>query len=475
MNDGSERQAGEAQRYSGGDQFHVLTISLAGVDFHQVQEIAIYPNMYNGEYCIDRIRFVASEMPAATVTPADTPTPTVTRSPTPASTATQNPSSTLTPIPTATSTATPTATSTQIFTPTSTPSVASTPTRTPTPTRTQTPQPGEIAAAIAIGVGPGAPVSGYRIFEPGGGKLDSRVNAVTRQRASIDLAAGDLRPEIAGDELVTGTGRRTDDRGLLTVIDMVRRAQLNDLFPFPSRSLSFDVNPGNEIFVAAGNLFGDAIPEILAAQGVGSEGRFRIIPYVNNQLVNLQGNTFRATGLGTPPGGISIAAGDIDSDGYDEIVAGQLGSPREGAWDAAYIQALNINDPSRTRDPNAPIDGNDINRSRRFGTFGKTTNPSGAVRVAAGDLDADGIDEIVVVTARLEESLADGLSRVIVGGNRIMVLEPNFTDTGFSSGSFSVAVRPSGSPVSMRLFSERQQSERGYLPRRWRCGPRRPR
>lgn len=317
-----------------------------------------------------------------------------------------------------------------------------------------TPQPGEIVPSIAVGVGPQAPRSGFRIFEPGGGKLDVRVNIVTRRQASVDLAAANLRPDLAGDELVTGTGRRTDDRGLLTVVDPAEGDQLNDLFPFPPSGLSFDVNPGNEIFVAAGNLLGTGIPEILAAQGVGSDGRFRIIPYENRQLVNLQENTFRAIELSVPPGGISIAAGDIDGDGYDEIIAGQVGSPTGGLWIAAYIQALNIREPSRTRDPNVPVAGADVERAPIFATFGKTTNPSGAVRMAAGDLDGDGTDEVVVVTARLEENLATGLTRVLNGGNCLMVLEPNFTDASFTQGTFAVATRPDGSPVSMRLFGD---------------------
>ena len=123
----------------------------------------------------------------------------------------------------------------------------------------------------------------------------------------------------------------------------------------------------------AGNLFGSAIHEVLGSQGVGSDGRFRILPYAGQQLINLQANTFRPVELGMPLGGISIATGDIDGDGLDEILTGQLGSPTTGMWNSAYIQALNIREPGAARDPNMPIDPSDVERSQVFATFGKNT------------------------------------------------------------------------------------------------------
>lgn len=380
--------------YGGDDETHVLTVSFANIDTSDVTEIAIYPNMYNGGFSIDKVAFNGVHQP--------TPTPTAV------------------------------------------PEMAA-----PSPMPPQI----ETVPALAIGTGQGAPRAGYRLYEPDGNNLDDRVTTVTLQTASIDLAAADLAPGSSGDELVIGTGGPENDRGYLSVIDPQGPAQLDYMFPFAASENSMCVNEGNEVFVAAGNLLGSETPEILAAQGAGGDGWFRIIPFVNQQFVDVQENTFRAPDLGTPPGGISIAAGDIDGDGYDEIITGQFGAPDSGTWHSACIQAINIREPEKRLDPNTAISSADMEWAPAFATFSRHSNLSNAVRIAAGDVDGDGIDEIVVVTACLQRELAPGLSQILQGGNRLMILEPSFSDRDFRHGTFDLAKSENGIPMNIALYS----------------------
>ncbi|MEK7516456.1 MAG: S8 family serine peptidase [Patescibacteria group bacterium] len=70
-------------------------------------------------------------------------------------------------------------------------------------------------------------------------------------------------------------------------------------------------------------------------------------------------------------GGVSVAAGDIDGDGKDEIItgAGKGGGPHVRVWDA--------------------------NGTHQFGFFAYAPSFRGGVSVAAGDIDGDGKDEII--------------------------------------------------------------------------------
>jgi len=129
--------------------------------------------------------------------------------------------------------------------------------------------------------------------------------------------------------------------------------------------------------VACGDLDADGFDEIVTGAGPGAV----FGPHVRGWNVDgglaaaIPGISYFA--YGTPKWGVNVSCGDIDGDGYDEIVTGA----GPGAIYGPHVRGWN-HDGSGI----APIPG------VSFLAYG--TNKFG-VRVTCGDVDMDGIDEIV--------------------------------------------------------------------------------
>ncbi len=125
------------------------------------------------------------------------------------------------------------------------------------------------------------------------------------------------------------------------------------------------------------NLFGDPSQRICAAnpndiavgQGPSSVSQAKDFSYSGSVLASFQAFT-----SGNPNGELSVAKGDVTGDGVPEIVVGQRSS---GAKSRVAVFAE---------------DGTQLLGFKAFGTV----NPSGMVNVAVGDVDMDGVAEIVV-------------------------------------------------------------------------------
>ena len=506
MADGAEIQLGDAVRYPGDGAVYALAFPFAGVNPAQVSELMIYPNMYGGQFGIDRISFVAAQPPTPTPLATDTPTPmdTVTPTATPTVTATSSPTPEATHEPmtivaemesmtavqgdvckcgvrviapgggtivladdcangvfenqlqmgavlTAEFVYTAKDVCTDIVTLTATANGKSAFTK--ITIEVMAPEPSVVVEpGIVVGTGVGASPAGFALYDPAGAAFDRPdLTVVTSAKTAIVVTAADLNGS-EYDEIVTGNGPGSQaaiPRGAVTVFDSVtRKAIAPGLVPFPVNDPNaFDNNPEGEIRIAAGNVIGASPAEIIIGQGPGAESRFRIAMLRDGTIANIQENTFRAAWLGNPAGGINLTAGDIDGDGFDEILAAQAGpagTVAEGyPFDfAAYIQAVNIVDAGTIA--GTVIPGNRIELSRIQATFGLRTNPSGAVRVAAGDIDGDGRDEVVVVSASMAGNQ---------GGNQILILESNLTNGNFTSAvPFTAAKDGGGRDVSFRLL-----------------------
>jgi fibronectin-binding autotransporter adhesin len=92
-------------------------------------------------------------------------------------------------------------------------------------------------------------------------------------------------------------------------------------------------------------------------------------------VTSLAGVSFFA--YGTPKWGVNVAAGDLDGDGYDEIVTGA----GPGAIYGPHVRGWNV-------------DGGAAAAMGGVSFLAYGTNKFG-VNVACGDIDGDGIDEIV--------------------------------------------------------------------------------
>jgi len=130
--------------------------------------------------------------------------------------------------------------------------------------------------------------------------------------------------------------------------------------------------------VAAGDLDGDGFDEIITGAGPGAVfgPHVRGWNYDGGPLVTPM-SAVSYFAYGTPKWGVNVSSGDIDGDGYDEIVTG----PGPGAVYGPHVRGWDVDDGEATANP-----------SVSFLAYG--TNKFG-VNVSCGDVDGDGIDEIV--------------------------------------------------------------------------------
>jgi hypothetical protein len=167
--------------------------------------------------------------------------------------------------------------------------------------------------------------------------------------------------------------------------------------------------PRYGVQVAACDLDGDGVDEIVTGAGPGEvygphvrgwewDGETGVLP--------VSGVSFLA--YGTNRWGVNITGGDIDGDGYAEIVTGagpgDIFGPHVRAWNVDGGTATPIQDVSYLA----------------YGT------PRWGVNVACGDIDADGIDEIVTGPGPSELFSAHVRGWNFDGGSLAPIHEVNF-------------------------------------------------
>jgi hypothetical protein len=185
----------------------------------------------------------------------------------------------------------------------------------------------------------------------------------------VNVAVGDLDGNSVG-EIVTGAGPGA-------VFGPHVRGFTGSGTPVPGVSfLAYGTNKFG-VNVTCGDFDGDGIDEIVTGAGPGAV----FGPHVRGW--NVDGGTATAVGAisyfayGTPKWGVNVACGDIDGDGFDEIVTGA----GPGTVYGPHVRGWNYDNSAV-----APIGG------VSFLAYG--TNQFG-VNVGCGDIDGDGIDEII--------------------------------------------------------------------------------
>ena len=234
-------------------------------------------------------------------------------------------------------------------------------------------------------------------------------------RVGLADVLGDSRPE-----MITAPGP-----GTVPEIEIWSQGWIQDLDHGTrlAHFLAFDAPFRGGVSLATGDVNGDRRTEIIAGSGPGQAAEVRVFDAAGKEL-------YRFSPFGAYDGGVSVAAGDIDADGRAEIVVGTLAAPaRIRVFDAATQEGPTIL-PFAAGAAGAQVavadvkgDGHGLivageasGGSPRLSLIDPVTgsvvamhDPFGpsmnGLRVAAGDLNRDGRDEIVAASGSPGDSL----------------------------------------------------------------------
>ncbi len=226
-------------------------------------------------------------------------------------------------------------------------------------------------AAVVAGPGPGYDnPPNVRVFEarqdPG---YDYEFPAYGASRYGVNVTCGDVDGGV--DEIITGAGPGE-------IYGPHVRGFAMDGTPLPGLNFSAYGTQKFGVNVAVGDIDGDGLDEIVTGAGPGAVfgPHLRAFDYDGTPPVNaLSGVNLMA--YGTLHWGVNVAAGDIDGDGFDEIVT----APGPGSVFGPHVRGWNVDGGAAAAMP-----------SVSFMAYG--SRHYGAV-VSCGDVDGDGMDEIV--------------------------------------------------------------------------------
>lgn len=229
----------------------------------------------------------------------------------------------------------------------------------------------------------------------------------------VRVAMGD----VSGDglpDLVTGTGPGT--AGHVKIFNGITGAESASFFPYGPSFTS-------GIFVASGDVNGDGRADIITAPDAGTPAHVKV--FDGNGLGEVASFFPYAPDFN---GGIRIGAGDVNGDGRDDIITGtgeripgHLVYAYDGMTQAVYanffthrpgtnVQSINVAAGDLNGDGEVEIitaagggsstgavgilsrDGSILNSINAFPSF------TGGVRVATGDIDGDGLVDIIAST-----------------------------------------------------------------------------
>ncbi|AWM41900.1 FG-GAP repeat protein [Gemmata obscuriglobus] len=213
---------------------------------------------------------------------------------------------------------------------------------------------------VAVGAGAGADPRVLVVNATTGAAVRDIVAFAPTFRGGVQTAVGDLTGDFVDDVIVAaGAG----GNGHIKVFDGATGAEVRSFLAFPGFN--------GAVAVASGDVNGDGVDDIVAAAGAGAAGgHVKVFDGATGALLR----SFFAFGSGFL-GGVSVAAGDVNNDGFADIVTGA------GAGGNGHVKVF---------------DGAAGTETRSFFAYSGYT---GGVFVAAGDVNGDGELDILTGTA----------------------------------------------------------------------------
>jgi hypothetical protein len=215
---------------------------------------------------------------------------------------------------------------------------------------------GTLSAAptkIATGPDTGAPPQ-INLYSPAGVSTGTFLAETASFTGGIRVAMGDIT---STNDVITGTGP-----GAASVVKVFRGKTGEGVFSF----LPFGPNFTLGVYVAAGDVNGDGIADIIVGSDQGGGPHVKVFSGANGTTV-LQ--DFAPFGPAFQ-GGVRVAAGDLNGDGLADIICGT------GPGSAEVVA----------------FSGRDLTMLKGFTAY---AGFGGGVYVAAGDVNGDGIDDII--------------------------------------------------------------------------------
>lgn len=181
-------------------------------------------------------------------------------------------------------------------------------------------------------------------------------------RGGVFVAAGDVNGD-GRDDIIAAAG------GVAPQVNVFDGASGDQLHFFNA----FDSDFTGGVRVAAGDINGDGLAEIVAAPGVGIRPEIRVFNGLNGELIS---SFFAYDSSFT--GGVFVALGDVNGDARPDIIT--------GAGPSSIGPEVKI--------------FNELNGSLITSFFAYAESFRGGVTVAAGDVNNDGIADIITGPAR---------------------------------------------------------------------------
>ncbi len=303
----------------------------------------------------------------------------------------------------------------------------------------------------------GAHVVNIRNMDPAVGDLTKILRSYSAAQGSFlyHIGGGTARAvyPVAGDlnmdgslDIVTTLGPIIADAtypNIVIVRDAVTRDVVYHTFEAFHDSSTEPINyAGGELRTAVGDFIGSGRNQIAIAQGIKGNGKIRLWQPTGNPKPNGWEVVGQFDGLSTTAqvsnasGGLSLASGDLDKDGLDELIVAQTNSNNS----QTIFHVLDIT-ASGT-----------VGARKAYAGFIPQYRGNGGLEIAVADLDGDGKLEIVAASAGNSRDFGD--DRDTVPLSLVCVIIPQVSGgavTGFSratSGVINVlpqAINPSGS------------------------------